>query len=101
MNWRIIANGVSDIQSRPFQYVLQHQKEFASVSSPVRVEKKIINIVTELLKPYADGLDTLNYKKNRPIAKTIQLHKTDSIIFTYDIQIAERTKNWSAYKKQL
>ena len=99
MNWRIIANGVSDIQSKPFQYVLQHQKEFGTVASPVRVEKKIVNIVSELLKPYADGLDTINYYKNRPIAKTIQLQKTDSLIFTFDVQIAERTKNWSAYKK--
>ena len=99
MNWRIIANGVSDIQSKPFQYVLQHQKEFGAVASPLRVEKKIVNIVSELLKPYADGLDTLNYFKNRTIAKSIQLKKTDSLIFTFDVQIAERTKNWSSYKK--
>jgi thioredoxin-related protein len=98
-NWRIIANGVSDIESRPFQYVLQHQKEFAAVSSPKRVQKKIMNIVMESLQPYTELLDTVNYSKKRAIAKTINLQKTDSLIFRYDLEIAEKTKNWSAYRK--
>ncbi|KIA97279.1 thioredoxin [Flavobacterium sp. KMS] len=99
MNWRIIANGVSDIQSHEFQYVLQHQKEFGTVASADRVEKKIINIVTELLRPYTESLDTINYYKQREIAKTIKLQKTDSLIFSYDLTIAERSTNWGYYKK--
>jgi thioredoxin-related protein len=99
MNWRIIANGVSDIQSHEFQYVLQHQKEFGAVASADRVEKKIINIVTELLRPYTESLDTINYYKQREIAKTIHLQKTDSLIFSYDLTIAERSTNWGYYKK--
>ncbi|WP_409416795.1 thioredoxin family protein [Flavobacterium sp. PS2] len=99
MNWRIIANGVSDIKSHEFQYVLQHQKEFGTVASTDRVEKKIVNIVTELLRPYTESLDTINYYKQREIAKTIQLQKTDSLIFSYDLTIAERSTNWGYYKK--
>ncbi|MCV9928184.1 thioredoxin family protein [Flavobacterium sp. LS1R49] len=99
LNWRIISNGVSDIQSHEFQYVLQHQKEFGAVASPDRVEKKIINIVTELLRPYTESLDTINYYKQREIAKTIHLQKTDSLIFSYDLSIAERSTNWAYYKK--
>lgn len=99
MNWRIIANGVSDIKSHEFQYVLQHQKEFEKVASPDRVEKKIINIVTELLRPYTESLDTINYYKQREIAKTIHLQKTDSLIFSYDLTIAERSTNWKYYNK--
>ncbi|MCC9074336.1 thioredoxin family protein [Flavobacterium sp. F-65] len=99
MNWRIIANGVSDIKSHEFQYVLQHQKEFGNVASPDRVEKKIINIVTELLRPYTESLDTVNYYKQREIAKSIRLQKTDSLIFSYDLTIAERSTNWKYYNK--
>lgn len=99
MNWRIIANGVSDIKSHEFQYVLQHQKEFGNVASPDRVEKKIINIVTELLRPYTESLDTINYYKQREIAKSIHLQKTDSLIFSYDLTIAERSTNWKYYNK--
>lgn len=99
MNWRIIANGVTDIKSHEFQYVLQHQKEFGKVASPDRVEKKIINIVTELLRPYTESLDTINYYKQREIAKTIHLQKTDSLIFSYDLTIAERSTNWKYYNK--
>ena len=98
-NWRIISNGVTDISSREFQFVLHHQKEFAAISSPERVNRKITNIVTELLEPYTESLDTIHYFKKREIAKTIHTQKIDSLIFTYDIAIAERTGNWSSYRK--
>jgi len=99
LNWRVIANGVTDIKSREFQYVLSHQKDFAAVASQNRVDRKIESIVNELLRPYVDGLDTINYYKQREIAKSIRLQKTDSIIFKYDLTLAERTEKWQQYKK--
>lgn len=98
-NWRIISNGVTDIQSREFQYVLNHKMDFEKVTSPIRVERKIINIVSELLEPYTINLDSIGYFKDRAIAKTIHLQKTDSLIFSYDLTLAERSFNWSFYKK--
>ncbi|WP_264537731.1 thioredoxin family protein [Flavobacterium sp. N1736] len=98
-NWRVIANGVTDINSREFQYVLKHQKEFAAVASKNRVDRKIENIVTELLRPYVDNLDTVNYYKKREIAKSIRLQKTDSLVFKFDLTLAERTEKWQFYKK--
>jgi thioredoxin-related protein len=97
-NWKIIANGVSDIQSREFQYVLNHQKEFEAVASPKRVQRKIENIVIELLTPALESKDTISYEKRRLIAKTIQTQKNDSLVCTFDLQMAERTKNWNKYK---
>ena len=99
VNWRVIANGVTDIKSREFQYVLQHQKEFAAVASQSRIDKKIENIVNELLRPLVDNLDTINYYKQREIAKSIRLQKTDSLVFKYDLTLAERTEKWDFYKK--
>lgn len=99
INWRVISNGVTDISSREFQYVLKHQKEFEAITSPIRVERKITNIVTELLKPYTENLDTISYYKQRKIATSIGLHKIDSLIFSYDMMIAERAGNWSSYKE--
>lgn len=99
-NWKIIANGVTDISSREFQFVLNHQKEFATVASVARVDRKITNIAMELLKPFTENLDTLNYFKKRTIAKTINSIKVDSLIFSYNIRIAERTGNWSSYRKE-
>ncbi|KAF2506700.1 thioredoxin fold domain-containing protein [Flavobacterium zhairuonense] len=98
-NWRIIANGVTDINSREFQYVLKHQKEFAAVASQSRVDRKIESIVTELLRPYVDNLDTVNYYKQREVAKSIRLQKTDSLVFKFDLTLAERTEKWEFYKK--
>jgi len=98
-NWRIIANGVSDIDSREFQYVLKNQAAFAKVSSSGRVERKLVNIVSELLRPFVNNLDTVNYYKNRPLAKTVGIRKTDSLIFTYDLMLSEHTKNWKMYAK--
>jgi len=99
LNWRVIANGVTDIKSREFQFVLQHQKEFAAVASQSRIDKKIENIVNELLRPLVDNLDTVNYYKQREIAKSIRLQKTDSLVFKYDLTLAERTEKWDFYKK--
>ncbi|WET02678.1 thioredoxin fold domain-containing protein [Flavobacterium sp. YJ01] len=99
LNWRVIANGVTDIKSREFQFVLQHQKEFAAAASQSRVDKKIENIVNELLRPLVDNLDTVNYYKQREIAKSIRLQKTDSLVFKYDLTLAERTEKWDFYKK--
>lgn len=97
MNWRIIANAVTDIESREFQYVLKHSDEFAAVSSKERVNRKVTSIVTELLKPYVESLDTVNYKKQRLIAKTINRADTDLLIFNYDCSIAEKAANWKSY----
>lgn len=98
-NWRVISNGVTDIQSREFQYVLNHKKEFEKITSSQRVDAKITNIVSELLQPYTINLDSIAYFQKRAIAKTIQLQKIDSLIFSYDLLIAERTKNWGLYQK--
>ncbi|SHL46485.1 thioredoxin family protein [Flavobacterium chilense] len=98
-NWRVIANGVTDIKSREFQYVLNHQKEFAVVASQNRIDRKIENIVSELLRPYVDNLDTVNYYKQREVAKSIRLQKTDSLVFKFDLTLAERTEKWQFYKK--
>ncbi|WP_163407229.1 thioredoxin family protein [Flavobacterium ajazii] len=98
-NWRAIANGVTDINSREFQYVLKHQKEFAAVASQNRIDKKNENIVNELLRPLVDNLDTINYYKQREVAKSIRLQKTDSLVFKFDVTLAERTNNWDFYKK--
>ena len=98
-NWRVIANGVTDINSGEFQFVLNHQKEFAAVASQSRVDRKIESIVNELLRPYVDNLDTVNYYKQREIAKSIRLQKTDSLVFKFDLTLAERTENWKFYKK--
>lgn len=97
-NWRIIANGVTDINSREFQYVLKHQKEFAAVASQNRVDRKVESIVTELLRPLVDNLDTVNYYKQREVAKSIRLQKTDSLVFKFDLTLAERTEKWQFYK---
>lgn len=98
-NWRVIANGVTDINSREFQYVLSHQKEFAAVASQNRVDRKVESIVNELLRPLVDNLDTINYYKQREVAKSIRLQKTDSLVFKFDLTLAERTEKWNFYKK--
>ncbi|BFM44841.1 hypothetical protein CFS9_34820 [Flavobacterium sp. CFS9] len=99
INWRAIANGVTDIKSREFQYVLNHQKEFAAVASQNRIDRKIENIITESLRPYVDNLDTTNYYKQREVAKSIRLQKVDSLVFKFDLTLAERTEKWQFYKK--
>lgn len=98
LNWKIIANGVTDISSRPFQFVLSHQKEFEAIASPARVQRKISNIVSETLAPYVEAKDTAGYFHKRPAAAAIKNDKVDSILFMLDKEIYERTLNWNGYR---
>ena len=97
INWRIITNGISDINSREMQFLIHHQKEFSSITSPERVKRRLNYLVKELLNPFTESNDTVNYRKSRKKAQEIQLFSTDSLIFTYDLRIWGSTKNWSEY----
>ena len=94
VNWRIIANGVTDINSREMQFVIGHLKEFSDIASPERVKRKLDYLVKDLLNS-----DTINYEIHRKQASQIHLYSTDSLIFTYDLLVYKSTKNWVAYRK--
>ena len=98
-NWRIIANGITDINSREFQYVVKNQSAFAGVASQTRVEKKILSVVSQTLNPLVESSDTIRYNQERPTAAAIKLERTDSLLFAYDLRILEKTQNWKGYQK--
>lgn len=99
INWTIIANGITDINSREFQFVLNHRKAFASLASEERVERKIFYLVKELVEPLVAMNDTLNYFAKRAPATAIHLFKVDSLIFICDVELYKRNEKWSAYQK--
>jgi len=98
-NWKIIAAGVPDYNSKTFQFVLNHQKEFAAVSSEKRVQNKILNVISIMQKPFIENLDTLNYNKKRLLVKALKIDRVDSLTFRYDLTIYENAKNWKKYKE--
>jgi len=97
INWRIISNGVSDINSREIKFVIDHQKEFKAITSPERIKRKLDYLVKELLNPLVESTDTLNYRKNRTLAAGIHSFSTDSLLFNFDLRIWSLSKNWNAY----
>ncbi len=99
VNWRIIANGITDINSREFQFVLHHQKEFAALTSPERVERKIYYLVKDMLVPFINAKDTVSYAVYRKPAAAIKIPEIDSLLFICDLQLDENIENWDAYKK--
>lgn len=99
LNWRIMANGISDFDSEEFKNIVKNSETFAKVSSPTRVEKKIVYVVSETFKDYANKSDTTNYFKRRPIAESFKIRKIDSLLFTYDMLITSGTNNWKKYQK--
>lgn len=99
INWKIFTNGVSDIQSREYQFVIANQQAFVAITSQKRVNDKFINSVVELLKPIVKTNDTTNYIKQRAIAKTINAAVIDSLLFQYDLDHFEANKDWTKYKK--
>ena len=99
LNWRIIANGINDIGAEEIKYIVENKEAFAKVSSPTRVEKKLVFVAADNLKPLAEIGDTLNYYKKRPIAESFKIRKVDSLLFRYDLMISDRTSNWKKYQK--
>ncbi len=99
VNWKIFTNGVSDIASREYQFVITNQQAFAAINSQKRVNDKFKNSVMELLKPIVKTNDFTNYKKQRAIAKTINSPIIDSLLFQYDLDHYEFNSNWNEYKK--
>jgi thiol-disulfide isomerase/thioredoxin len=99
VNWRIIANGINNIEATEITLINQHKEEFAKVSSPIRVEKKLVFVTADNLKPLVDLNDTTNYYRLKPIAAAFNIRKVDSLLFKYDLQICENTKNWKNYQE--
>ena len=99
INWKIFTNGVSDISSREYLFVINNQQAFAAITSQKRVNDKFKNSVIELLKPIVKTSDTANYTKQRAIAKTIVAPVIDSLLFQYDLDHYETNKDWTQYTK--
>ncbi len=98
VNWKIFANGITDINSREFQHVLQNQEKYATVSSPTRVERKILFAAKEKLSAFAEAGDTVKYLNARPSVAAINLRKTDSLLFNYDLKVYELAGDWTRYQ---
>lgn len=99
MNWKIFANGVSDMDTEIFQFVVKNQPGFAMVSSEKRVSRKLVNAASERLEAYVGQADTINYNAKRKAVANLNLAKTDSLLFLYDRRIAERANDWKKYHK--
>ena len=99
VNWKIFTNGVTDIESREYKFVIVNQQAFAAITSTKRVNDKFVNTVVELLKPIVKTSDTANYNKQRAIAKLITAPVIDSLVFQYDLDHFETNKDWTKYKK--
>ncbi len=99
LNWKIIANGINNIDAKEVSLIVTKKEEFAKAASLIRVEKKLIFLAADNLKPLADTGDTLHYNKKRPIAASFQIRKVDSLLFHYDLTIDSYSQNWKHYKK--
>jgi thioredoxin-related protein len=99
VNWKIMAYGANDLNSKPFAVIAKNQTDFAKVSSPKRVEAKIISVVNKTLTQDMNNLDSISYSKNRTVAKNINLTKVDSLIFKNDLLMYEGTKSWKNYQQ--
>jgi thioredoxin-related protein len=99
INLKIIAYGVNNLTSKGFETMINHQSDFAKVASPKRVEAKIVSVVKKTLTQNMNYLDSINYSKNRIIAKNIHITKVDSLVFKYDLQMYEGIKSWKNYQQ--
>src|SRR6185295_12696497 len=79
MNWRILNAGISDIQTPEFRYILDHQKEFSTVMTPAKVERKIFRTAAYNLQPLANSNDTSGYFEKRNLVTGLHIRSLDSL----------------------
>lgn len=99
INWQIFTNGIDDINTKEYRFVLSHLKVYETIASPERVQRKLSYTAKSILTPLVEANDTVNYRINRKQLSDIQNFKIDSLIFTYDITINKYNENWDAYRK--
>jgi thioredoxin-related protein len=99
LNWKVMALGVNDLQSKEFEFIRAHKNEFIQLTSQKRFEIKVNSVVKKEMKQALDFNLAEAYFKNHKIAESLQLKSVDSILFLYDVQFYEKTKNWKAYEK--
>jgi hypothetical protein len=99
-NWSILANGVSDIDSDPFHFIIGYRDEYAKVISRERVMRKIVFTVNQSLNELAALSDTVSFQRQRNYAESIHEYCVDSVIFIADLLLFETTKDWNAYQKE-
>lgn len=99
LNWKILANGINNLSAKEVSFISNKREEFAKVVGISRVEKKLIYMVSDNLKPLVEIGDTIQYNNKRPIAASLQIRKVDSLLFHYDLAIDEISSNWKNYKK--
>ncbi len=98
-NWRILANGINDSEAPEFRIITDNQQAFAKVVSPIRVERKIVFMVQDNLKKYAERGDSLTYNRKRKVFDALKMRKVDSLLYRYDIQLYGTIKDWNKYRK--
>jgi thioredoxin-related protein len=99
LNWKILANGINNLSAKEVPFISSKREEFAKIIGISRVEKKLIYMVSDNLKPLLEIGDTIQYNKKRPVAASLQIRKVDSLLFHYDLTIDEFSSNWKNYKK--
>lgn len=98
INWKIIAYGVNDLNSETFDLIVKRQSHLAKVASQKRVEAKIVSVIKKELTQNMNLLDSINYSKNRILAKNTNMAKVDSLVFKNDLLMYEGIKNWKKYQ---
>lgn len=99
LNWKVMALGVNDLQSKEFEFIRAHKNEFIQLTSQKRFEIKVNSVVKKEMKQALDFNLVEAYSKNHTIAESLQVRSVDSILFLFDVQFYEKTKNWKAYEK--
>lgn len=99
LNWRIVANGINDFNSDEFLFIIKNKEAYSAVSSPARVDKKIVSLMNENFKNDYEKADAVSYNNKKAIAETFQIRKVDSLIFNYDMLFTSDAKDWKNYQK--
>ena len=98
LNWKVMALGVNEIQSKEFEFILTHKEAYIQLTSAKRFEIKAKSIAQKGMKYAVDFNTPEAFAKNRELVQRIGLRATDSILFVHELLYYEKNALWKEYK---
>ncbi len=100
-NWEMIVYHINDIDSKIFNHVITHKKQFEELYTEKAVNGKILGVCENALNSIIrkTSFDEKKYNETKLKIESFNLPNTKLIFVEADMSLAEKTSNWEAFVK--
>lgn len=100
-NWEMIRDYTRDLNSREFNYLVNHQNEFEKSYGVEAVKEKIMDVCSASLYAIikSKAFDQKTFDETKLKITFMKFSGADQVIFEADLRLAKSRKDWVNYAK--